>query len=162
MFKFRPSTMPAQHLSTSLREQGFLQRLCGQPCWQICSATPPGDVSTRLGEQGVLQRLCGQPCWQNLQDDAGRGRVDKTAGTGVSAKTAWAAVLAKFAARHRQRTCRQDCGNRGFCKDCVGRRAGKFAARHRQGTCRQDCGTRGFCKDCVGSRAGKFRCTDPL
>ena len=53
-------------------------------------------MSTRLREQGVLQRLCRQPCLQNLQHDAGRGRVDKTAGTGVSAKTVWAAVLGKL------------------------------------------------------------------
>ena len=32
----------------------------------------------------------------NLQHDAGGGRVDKTAGTGVSAKTVWAAVLANI------------------------------------------------------------------
>ena len=64
----------------------------------------------------------------NLQRDTARGRVDKTWGTGGSAKTVWAAVLAKFAGRRRQRTCRQDCGNRGFCKDCVGSRACKICS----------------------------------
>ena len=54
----------------------------GSRAGRACSTTPAEDLSTRLREQGVLLRLCGQPHWPSLQHDAGRRPSDKTAGCG--------------------------------------------------------------------------------